>query len=339
AVEARIETWRRTGQLTEDDRSWQELVAAAVLDLIADGSVSSRRGQARPLLIVTAKLNDLFDRAGVPAEQRAAWSARIVGGGPIGQAALRELIEQANLQLVVTDDDGETLFIGRAKRLATAAMLVALIARSGGTCEFPGCHARHHRAHAHHVVWWEHGGCTDIDNLALLCPHHHRLVHRGLDPHPRTRRPRLPKARRHHHRTAPVPASRLSTPPGPAARPDPWGGSAGAHQAGGGGGRSGERTTTAGRAHTHDHARPARAWSPCPWVRWAAGVPAPQRPSVGSAGCCGRRRGSDVPVVLAHQGGWDEALMVLAVICLFVGLLWIANARAGAQSHGDDAST
>jgi len=44
-------------------------------------------------------------------------------------------------------------------------------------------------------------------------------------------------------------------------------------------------------------------------------------------------------VVLAHQGGWDEALMVLAVICLFVGLLWAANARAGARAPGtgDDA--
>jgi hypothetical protein len=179
AVEARIETWRRTGQLTEDGRTWAELVGAAVMDLIADGSASSRRGVPRPLLIVTATLRDLFDRAQVPAHQREAWSARIVGGGPIGRTALRELMEQANLQLVVTDDDGEPLHIGRARRLATAALLAALIARSGGTCEFPGCHAKHHRAHAHHIRWWRHGGETNIDNLAFLCPHHHRLVHHG----------------------------------------------------------------------------------------------------------------------------------------------------------------
>ncbi|WP_426573427.1 HNH endonuclease [Aquihabitans sp. McL0605] len=181
AIEARIETWRRAGALTEDTRTWEELVAAALDDLIADGSASSRRGQARPLLIVLAKLGELFDRADIPAEQREAWTARIVGGGPIGQAALRELMEQADLQLVVTDDDGEPLYVGRARRLATAAMLVALIARSGGTCEFPGCHARHHRSHAHHISWWRHGGPTDISNLALLCPHHHRLVHRGWE--------------------------------------------------------------------------------------------------------------------------------------------------------------
>jgi hypothetical protein len=179
AVEARIETWRRTGALTEDTRTWEELVAAALLDLLADGAVSSRRGQTRPLLIVLAKLSELFDRAEVPAGARDVWTARIAGGGPIANAALRELMEQANLQLVITDDDGEPLHIGRARRLATAALLIALIARSGGTCEFPGCHAKHHRANAHHIRWWRNGGETAIENLCLLCPHHHRLVHHG----------------------------------------------------------------------------------------------------------------------------------------------------------------
>lgn len=32
--------------------------------------------------------------------------------------------------------------------------------------------------------------------------------------------------------------------------------------------------------------------------------------------------------VLAHQGGWDEILLVLTPISLFVGLLWLANTRA-----------
>ncbi len=36
-------------------------------------------------------------------------------------------------------------------------------------------------------------------------------------------------------------------------------------------------------------------------------------------------------VVLAHQGGWDEMLMVAAPVGLFVVLLWVANARAARQ--------
>jgi hypothetical protein len=36
------------------------------------------------------------------------------------------------------------------------------------------------------------------------------------------------------------------------------------------------------------------------------------------------------PVLLAHQGGWDEILMVLVPIALFAVLLVIANRRANA---------
>ena len=30
---------------------------------------------------------------------------------------------------------------------------------------------------AHHIVWWERGGATDLDNLVLVCSFHHKLVH------------------------------------------------------------------------------------------------------------------------------------------------------------------
>ncbi|HEX7134561.1 MAG TPA: hypothetical protein VF228_18450 [Iamia sp.] len=35
--------------------------------------------------------------------------------------------------------------------------------------------------------------------------------------------------------------------------------------------------------------------------------------------------------VLAHQGGWDEILLVLTPIALFAGLLWLANTRANRE--------
>lgn len=37
------------------------------------------------------------------------------------------------------------------------------------------------------------------------------------------------------------------------------------------------------------------------------------------------------PVVLAHQGGWDEILLVLLPIAIFAWLLSIANKRATRQ--------
>jgi hypothetical protein len=43
-------------------------------------------------------------------------------------------------------------------------------------CRFPGCGARRF-TQAHHIVWWEHGGSTDLQNLVLVCTFHHKLVH------------------------------------------------------------------------------------------------------------------------------------------------------------------
>ena len=45
------------------------------------------------------------------------------------------------------------------------------------TCRFPGCHHTGRRE-AHHLVHWVHGGSRQPDNLVLLCPAHHRLIHR-----------------------------------------------------------------------------------------------------------------------------------------------------------------
>ena len=165
--------------LEGDDRTYPELVAAALTDLVTDGPVSTGGASSARCIIVTATLAALFARAEITGAERDRWQARIIGGGPVGKAALRELMERANISLVVTDDDGEPLHVGRAQRLVTAVILRALIARSGGTCEFPGCHAAHYRCHAHHITWWRDGGETSIDNLVLLCKHHHRLVHHG----------------------------------------------------------------------------------------------------------------------------------------------------------------
>ncbi|MDY7104177.1 MAG: hypothetical protein S0880_23580 [Actinomycetota bacterium] len=39
--------------------------------------------------------------------------------------------------------------------------------------------------------------------------------------------------------------------------------------------------------------------------------------------------------IVAHQGGWDEFLLVAAPVAFFAGLLWIANHRAKAQVRAE----
>lgn len=58
----------------------------------------------------------------------------------------------------------------------SAGLRRQLMQRHGG-CIWPGCDARHH-LHAHHVIHREHGGKTRLDNLVILCGHHHRVLHR-----------------------------------------------------------------------------------------------------------------------------------------------------------------
>ena len=66
--------------------------------------------------------------------------------------------------------------VGRKTRVISPALRRALTARQRH-CRFPGCSARH--CDAHHVRHWADGGATKLDNLVLLCRHHHRAVHEG----------------------------------------------------------------------------------------------------------------------------------------------------------------
>ncbi|MGO1181738.1 MAG: HNH endonuclease signature motif containing protein [Micrococcaceae bacterium] len=52
------------------------------------------------------------------------------------------------------------------------------MARDGG-CARPGCTAPASWSQGHHIRHWAEGGPTDLDNLVLLCPGCHRLVHQG----------------------------------------------------------------------------------------------------------------------------------------------------------------
>lgn len=87
-----------------------------------------------------------------------------------------------------------TLDLGRHRRHPSPALRRAVMRRDDGCCRFPGC-TRRHRLQVHHIVFWEHGGRTDMDNLIVLCPAHHGAIHRrgwrltGSAAEPRFERP------------------------------------------------------------------------------------------------------------------------------------------------------
>jgi hypothetical protein len=97
---------------------------------------------------------------------------------PVDLTMLERLLCDSALARMVLDANGVPVDMGRAVRTATRAQRRALAARDGG-CAFPGCHVPAHLTQAHHIKHWEDQGPTDIDNLVLLCPHHHRRLHRA----------------------------------------------------------------------------------------------------------------------------------------------------------------
>jgi len=76
------------------------------------------------------------------------------------------------------EHDGLPASVGRKRRTVPPAMRRLLAARDDETCCFPGCERTRH-LQAHHRRHWAHGGETSLENLVLLCFHHHRLVHEG----------------------------------------------------------------------------------------------------------------------------------------------------------------
>ena len=68
------------------------------------------------------------------------------------------------------------LNLGRTARLANRAQRRALNALYT-TCAIPGCSIHYRYTKAHHIVFWDNGGNTDLDNLLPVCAHHHTLIH------------------------------------------------------------------------------------------------------------------------------------------------------------------
>jgi hypothetical protein len=98
-------------------------------------------------------------------------------GTPVPHHIARMLACDCSRVDVTTNESGEILDVGRARRTIPSAIGRALWLRDGG-CRVPGCGRKYH-LHAHHIEAWADGGKTSQSNLALLCPSHHALVHEG----------------------------------------------------------------------------------------------------------------------------------------------------------------
>ena len=120
-------------------------------------------------LVVTARAADL-DKPGATLSTHA--------GGPVTLDGLEGWSNAAQTFLHLADGEGRTVEVRSQGRFATRSQMAVLAARDQG-CTFPDCDAPAEWCEAHHILAYARGGKTEIDNLTLVCPFHHRWFERS----------------------------------------------------------------------------------------------------------------------------------------------------------------
>lgn len=154
-----------------EDRPEPQRAAAAALAAVAEASLAATDPLSSRFLVTVH-----VDAPTLAGEDTArdGWTD---DAAPVPAETVRRLACDAKVNRVVWGPAGELLDVGHDLRVASLPQHRALRARDGG-CRFPGCD-RTRRLRAHHLLHWADGGPTDLANLVLLCPHHHRQVHEG----------------------------------------------------------------------------------------------------------------------------------------------------------------
>ena len=105
--------------------------------------------------------------------------ATLDGFGPIPAAMARKLVAhgaESFYRVLIDPRDGAPLEIGRTNyRLPET--IKRWIRMRDTKCTFPGCTNHTPDNDTDHLHAWDHGGSTNVGNLAQVCPKHHRLKH------------------------------------------------------------------------------------------------------------------------------------------------------------------
>jgi hypothetical protein len=158
-------------QIDNDHRSLAQRQHDALHVIGRIALMSGDLGQLNGLpvsVVIRTTLQDLESRAGIG----------VTGGGT--KIPIRDVIRMAshaNHHLAVFDKaTGSALNYFRARRTASPAQRIMLIARDGG-CTKPGCTVGAYGCQAHHAdADWRHGGYTNVDKLTLACGPDNRQV-------------------------------------------------------------------------------------------------------------------------------------------------------------------
>ncbi len=163
---------RRTGAEGPDHRTHPQRYGDAfsdAVDLALNSPQLPMQAGERAHVMVAVSLEDL--KTGVGA-------ATLGDTGTMTAAEARVQACDAMIIPAVLGGKSEPLDLGCLRRLISAGLRRALFLRDRG-CAFPGCHRPPRHCQGHHIRHWANGGPTNLNNLVLMCAHHHRLLHRS----------------------------------------------------------------------------------------------------------------------------------------------------------------
>ncbi len=106
-------------------------------------------------------------------------NAGLIDGTPISIDIIRRLACEANILPAIFNNKKQPLYLGRSRRTHTKTQLLALYKRDK---HCTSCGIRASSCEVHHIVPWQQGGTTNINNLTLLCPKCHHQTHKHIHP-------------------------------------------------------------------------------------------------------------------------------------------------------------
>ncbi len=134
-----------------------------------EGTASSEVGGEKPHVNIHVDLPALKGVAGGVHETET--------GHVLGVDTVRQLACDASVSRIVLSPEPEILDVGHKTRVIPAGLRRAVIARDRH-CTYKGCGRSARWCNVHHIVFWTNGGETILNNLCLLCRHHHTLTHK-----------------------------------------------------------------------------------------------------------------------------------------------------------------
>ena len=147
----------------------------------AQQALAPTHGGDRPRIVVTLSYDALLQTATLAGAGQPLGGHLVGSDQPVAASVLRQWLCDADLLPAVLGGPSDVLDVGRTQRLVTPTIRAALELRDQG-CVFPGCDRPPAGCHAHHLTPWWAGGPTSLENMALLCPHHHGIIEPSHDP-------------------------------------------------------------------------------------------------------------------------------------------------------------